>query len=74
MATEIERQEWIIASIGEMADTVSALHDTQLELIKWLRQPASSDLPDLLRVVIAKLDTLTEMMVKVGSMVSAGRG
>lgn len=56
MATEIQRQEDIIAGINGVADILE-VHTGMLEMIAqsqadlraWLETPPSSDLPDLLR-------------------------
>ena len=34
------------------------------ELSEWLKQPPSSDLPDLLKVLIAKIDALPEAVAR----------
>ena len=69
MATEIERQEMIIGSIEGQTSAIEDLHDTVQELLKWLQQPASSDMADLLKALIVKQDTAIEMLVKIGAMV-----
>jgi hypothetical protein len=41
-----QRQELIILSMNRMVDTMEVIRDMIGELAAWLKQPASSDLPD----------------------------
>jgi len=47
------RQEALIASIHGLADVVETMRDMQAELIAWIQQPPSTDLPDLLKGLTA---------------------
>ena len=49
-----QRQELIILSMNRMVDTMEVIRDMIGELAAWLKQPASSDLPDLLRALIVR--------------------
>jgi hypothetical protein len=47
------RQEALVASIHGLADVVETMRDMQAELIAWIQQPPSTDLPDLLKGLTA---------------------
>ena len=66
-----QRQELIIASMNRMVDTMEVIRDMIGELAAWLKQPASSDLPDLLRALIVRSETLSEQVVQLGGKIDA---
>jgi len=41
------------------------------ELAAWLKQPASSDLSDLLKVLIVRSETVSDEMVQIGGKMDA---
>ena len=47
------RQEALIASLHDLVDVVETMRDMQAELIAWIQQPPSTDLPDLLQGLTA---------------------
>ena len=53
-----QRQELVIASMNRMVDTMEVIRDMIGELAAWLKQPASSDLSDLLKVLILRAHCL----------------
>ena len=53
-----QRQEVIIASMNRMVDTMEVIRDMIGELAAWLKQPASNDLPDLLKALIVRSEIL----------------
>jgi hypothetical protein len=66
-----QRQELIILSMNRMVDTMEVIRDMIGELAAWLKQPASSDLPDLLRALIVRSETLSEQVVQIGGKIDA---
>jgi hypothetical protein len=66
-----QRQEVIIASMNRMVDTVEVIRDMIGELAAWLQQPASNDLPDLLKVLVLRSETLSEQIVQIGGKIDA---
>ena len=66
-----QRQELIILSMNRMVDTMEVIRDMIGELAAWLKQPASSDLPDLLRALIVRSESLSEQVVQLGSKIDA---
>ena len=66
-----QRQELIIVSMNRMVDTMEVIRDMIGELAAWLKQPASSDLPDLLRALIVRSESLSEQVVQLGSKIDA---
>lgn len=71
MAKWEQRQELMIASMEGMLHTMEVIRDMISELAEWLKQPPSSDLPDLLKVQITQLNTLSEQTVQLGSKMDA---
>ena len=53
------RQEQIIQAINGQTAATETQTATIRELIAWLTKPASSDLPDLLRALIQRVDTVS---------------
>jgi hypothetical protein len=66
-----QRQEVIILSMNRMVDTMEVIRDMIGELAAWLKQPASNDLPDLLRALIVRSESLSEQVVQIGSKIDA---
>jgi hypothetical protein len=66
-----QRQEVIILSMNRMVDTMEVIRDMIGELAAWLKQPASSDLPDLLRALIVRSESLSEQVVQIGGEIDA---
>ena len=66
-----QRQEVIILSMNRMVDTMEVIRDMIGELAAWLKQPASSDLPDLLRALIVRSESLSEQVVQLGGKIDA---
>ena len=66
-----QRQELIILSMNRMVDTMEVIRDMIGELAAWLKQPASNDLPDLLRALIVRSETLSEQVVQIGGKINA---
>ena len=61
-----QRQEVIILSMNRMVDTMEVIRDMIGELAAWLKQPASSALPDLLWALIVRCESLSEQVVQFG--------
>ena len=66
-----QRQELIIASMQGMLDTLEVIRDTIAELASWLKEPPSSDLPDLIKALILRADTISDQIVQIGAKVDA---
>ena len=66
-----QRQELIIASMQGMLDTLEVIRDTIAELASWLKEPPSSDLPDLINALILRADTISDQIVQIGAKVDA---
>ena len=67
-----QRQEVIILSMNRMVDTMEVIRDMIGELAAWLKQPTSSDLPDLLRALIVRSESLSEQVVQIVRAVHTG--
>ena len=66
-----QRQELIIASMNRMVDTMEVIRDMIGELAAWLKQPASSDLSDLLKELILRAETVSDEIVQIGGKMDA---
>ena len=66
-----QRQELIVASMQGMLDTLEVIRDTIAELASWLKEPPSSDLPDLIKALILRADTISDQIVQIGAKVDA---
>jgi hypothetical protein len=66
-----QRQELIIASMQGMLDTLEVIRDTIAELASWLKEPPSTDLPDLIKTLILRADTVSDQIVQIGAKVDA---
>jgi hypothetical protein len=62
MATVEEREEAIIASLHKILDVVEDIRDGQKELMDWLAKPPSSELPELLKALLASVHTISAQM------------
>lgn len=65
------RQEAMISSIHGLTDVMEQTRDLVVELMAWLQEPPSSELPDLIKALIAavqqqgdKLNTMSGILVK----------
>jgi hypothetical protein len=56
------RQEALIASGRAIADTLENINATLAELAKWIEAPPSSDLPEVLKALVASIHTLVDRM------------
>jgi hypothetical protein len=52
------RIEALVGGIAALADVVQLTHSMVCNLAEWLKEPPSTDLPKLLRQIVAKLDAL----------------
>jgi hypothetical protein len=66
-----QRQEVIIASMNRLVDTMEVMRDMIGELASWLKQPASNDLPDLLKALIVRSETVSDQVVQIGGKIDA---
>ena len=66
-----QRQEVIIASMNRLVDTMEVMRDMIGELATWLKQPASNDLPDLLKALIVRSETVSDQVVQIGGKIDA---
>jgi hypothetical protein len=66
-----QRQEVIIASMNRLVDTMEVMRDMIGELAAWLKQPASNDLPDLLKALIVRSETVSDQVVQIGGKIDA---
>jgi hypothetical protein len=65
------RQEQIVQGMNVIAGTLEAQTGMLRELAAWLKQPPSSDLPDLLKALIVRTDTVSEIAVQLGAKMDA---
>lgn len=71
MARYERRQEEIIQAINGQTDAMETQTATIRELISWLTKPASSDLPDLIKALIARTETVSNQAVQLGAKMDA---
>jgi hypothetical protein len=57
-----QRQETLIAAMHEMLGGLEAMRGQLAEIAAWLQQPASDNLPDLIRAMIAAGDATLEQL------------
>jgi hypothetical protein len=67
------RQEVIIASLEGVVVTMTAIREMIVELGAWLREPPSSDLSDLLRVLIATNQAISSQVDEIDDKMDALR-
>jgi len=65
------RQEALIGPIGGLTDVIEQTRAMLAELATWLKQPPSSDLPDLIRHMTAALENNTDAIANIGRLVNA---
>lgn len=63
------RQEAIIAAINGLADITKTNQDMLAELMKWLQEPPSSELPDLIRALTAAIKDMQDQVRGHGSLI-----
>jgi hypothetical protein len=56
-----KRQEALISGMNGLVETQNVIVAMIAELAAWLKQPASSDLPDLIRAMITTNEALQEL-------------
>lgn len=54
------RQEALIAGVDGLVDVMQMNTAMLTELMEWLKQPPSSELPDLLTAMVAAVDEMRE--------------
>jgi uncharacterized coiled-coil protein SlyX len=57
-----QRQETMIASLHDILGGLDAMRGQLAELVAWLQQPPSDELPDLIRAMIAASDATHEQL------------
>jgi hypothetical protein len=57
-----KRQEALVSSIHGLTDVMEQTRDLVIELMKWLQEPPSSELPDLLKALTAAVQQQGERM------------
>ena len=65
------RQEALIASMHGLVDIMETVRDIQAELMAWLQQPPSTDVPELLKGLTAALQEHSDLLVDVSRRVDA---
>lgn len=65
------RQEQIIQAVNGQTSAMETQTATIRELIAWLTKPASSDLPDLIKALIARTDMVSNHAVQLGAKMDA---
>ena len=61
------RQEAIITALDGILNVVETIRDSQVELAKWLATPPSSELPEVLKQLIASNNEVSELMLQLGA-------
>jgi hypothetical protein len=56
-------QERILSSLGGVVDILQAQQAILTEVVELLKQPSSSDLPDVLKLLIVRMETVSNQMV-----------
>lgn len=56
---EPERMEALIASVHKYGASIATMEETLDQLVKELREPSSSELPELLKALIAQTQGMT---------------
>jgi hypothetical protein len=54
------RQELMISTIGDLATIMGSTHDLVVELMAWLKEPPSSDIPELISGLLDALKDFQE--------------
>lgn len=61
--TEPERLEALIAAVNHLAVAVGSMQEAVTQMVLEMREPASSELPDLIRALIAQSQNMNVAMV-----------
>jgi hypothetical protein len=56
-------QERILSSLGGVVDLLQAQQAALTEVVELLKQPSSSDLSDVLKLLIVRVETVSNQMV-----------
>ena len=64
-----ERQEALVAAIGELGEIMIQTRSMVAELAAWLQQPPSSDLPEFLTRMAGAVETNTDAVRATGDSV-----
>jgi hypothetical protein len=64
------RQEALIALVNGLLDITLMVRDVVAELAAWLKQPASSDLSDLIKTLIASSEASRANIATLGAMIT----
>ena len=65
------RQEALIAAMHGLVDIMETVRDMQAELMAWLQQPPTTDLPELLKGLTAAIQEHSDLLVDVSPRVDA---
>jgi hypothetical protein len=65
------RQENLVACLHQMLDGLEAMRGQLAEIVAWLQQPPSDDLPDLIRALIAASDATLVQLSRLDDRLSA---
>ena len=65
------RQEALIASMHGLVDIMETVRDMQAELMAWLQQPPTTDLPELLKGLTAAIQEHSDLLVDLSRRVDA---
>lgn len=57
--TEAGRIEALIAAVNHLAGGIKAMEETLVQLVQEMREPSSSELPELLKALIAQTQGMT---------------
>jgi hypothetical protein len=66
-----QRQENMIASMHGILDGLEAMRGLLAEVVAWLQQPPSDELPDLIRAMIAASDATHEHLSRLDDRIEA---
>ena len=61
------RQEAMITALDGILNVVETIRDSQVELAKWLATPPSSELPEVLKQLIASNHEVSKLMLQLGT-------
>lgn len=65
------RQEDMIAAMHGMMDGLDAMRGQLAEIVAWLHEPPSDELPELIRAMIAANDAVQEQLARLGDRIDA---
>jgi hypothetical protein len=66
-----QRQENMIASMHGILDGLEAMRGQLAEVVAWLQQPPSDELPDLIRAMIAASDATHEHLSRLDERIAS---